>query len=248
MMSHSFEELGTERESKRRRRGKNKEMDPRSLAPSSLNRTTFEAKYPHIRLELMKEKIGKFSCSEIMDVKVLRYLMQYIYKTVHGNKDIWYAIDGQPENSEMASRPLHLTFFACLSKLSKAFLVLKNKRKSEKQEENEAKELEEEEVAPHLQIMESLHPQFPTDQVSTYSTEGTIFNHEVRSGKGIPNIMVKAFCKTFLREKDLDPTSRMIVSYATEAKKLRTMIILDLKDDASVSQFYFPFYFLINLK
>jgi hypothetical protein len=83
--------------------------------------------------------------------------MEYIYTIVHGNQDIWYATDGLPENSEMTSRPLHLTFFACLSTLSKALLVFKKKRKSKKQEENEAKELEEEEVAPHLQIMESLY-------------------------------------------------------------------------------------------
>jgi hypothetical protein len=243
-------------------------MDPRSLGAGSLDQSAFQAKFPHIRVRMMKEYIGKFSCSQIMDITTLRCLMEYMYTTIEANKNIWYGVNGLPDRSEMAAQPLHFAFFACLSKLSKAFFVLKKKRRSElhdaetkgkkkqskgqkrkrsKQEEKESNKLEDE-VFAHVQIIDSFYPRFPTNKDFVSSAESVMFDHEVKSGERSSGIMVKAFCKNFLKEKKLDPTNRLTVSYASSIEKLRSIMIVELIDDGWVSGICFSFYFVIKFK
>jgi hypothetical protein len=68
--------------------------------------------------------------------------------------------------------------------------------------------LKDEVVPVHLEVSDKINPTILNEQdypSSQSSTEGSICNHEVRSDKGIPDIMVKTFCKKYLREKNLDP-------------------------------------------
>jgi hypothetical protein len=120
------------------------------------------------------------------------------------------------------------------------------------QEEGKEMVILKDKVAPfHLEVSDTINPTNLTESdylSSQSSTKGSMCNHEVNIGSGTPDIMVKTFCKRYLRKNNLDPTLPRTVREAAFDKKLRTVMIIKLKDDYLVSQISFPFKVSINGK
>ena len=244
-----------EEESKRKKRKMGSSSftrDPRSLPASSLDLDSFKYQFPLIEVCTRDSLKGKFSISEFMDVEALECFTSHIFATLEASKGVWY---GQSMGGgELASRPLHLILFGCICKLSKSYSVFKKSKKLNQEDvqkkiedEQQRGEIEDNEAGTtitHLQVRDNVNPQTSGGQDSTSSessTEGSIFNHEGSCPKGIPDIMVKTFCKRFLKEKQLDPTSQDTVIDAIFKEKLRTKAIIELKEDEQVSLLFYLF-------
>jgi hypothetical protein len=212
--------------------GKRKKVgDPRSLPASSLDQDSFELQFPFIDVKAMKNIQGKFSRDEFMDIDTLECFVKHIFLTLGAHTGLWYGTEGRLMGGELASWPIHLIFFGCLCKLSKAYLDFKKERGKEKLEQEDI-------VTTLLHVRDTLNPQSSSVQVSPSSessTEGSICNHEGKTSKGVPDIMIKTFFKSFLREQNLNPTNPETVKAALTTKKLRTIAIIELKEDVQVS-------------
>ena len=229
---------------------------PASPPPSAFVIKSFRINYPWINIQSMEENMGKFSCTEFMDIDALSCFMEYIFFSMEGNKDTWYGREGFTLSGERTSRPLHLSFFASLCTLSKAFWSFKKMKKELKQRRDDQKQKEEvkqgqkqmekssdEVISTHLQVSNNTDQDSPD---SASSTEGVIYNHEVKSGRGFADIMITGFNKQFLRENGLDPIGQKTVMKAFLAGKLRTTSVIELKDD-SVSLILFTLIFKLSL-
>ena len=229
---------------------------PRSPPPSALDIHSFRLNYPCINVDFMRENMGKFSCTEFMDIDALGCFMEYIFLSIEEYNNMWYGTKGYTMSSEMVSRPLHLNFFASLCKLSKAFWSFNKMKKSKpqdveeerrddqkgknqvKQEQKQVEKSSDEVISTHLQVSDSTNRDSPD---SASSTEGVIYNHEVKCGRGFPDIMIRGFNKKYLREKGLDPRDKKIVKKALLHGKLRTTAIIELKDDSVSFSSFLPY-------
>jgi hypothetical protein len=107
--SRSPIERTIEEESKGKKRHSSK--DTRLVPRSSLDKETFETKFPHINVNIRGQNVSKFSYFTIMSKDVLKCLMQYIFSVLEANTGVWYGAERYLASTMMPSRHLHLTFF-----------------------------------------------------------------------------------------------------------------------------------------
>jgi hypothetical protein len=193
----------------------------RSVPPSSLNAETFLLKFPLITL-CMSMNDGKFGSSDFMDSEAFLLFVNYIYLKLEEHKGVCFNVSGHTMSSEQSSRPMQLMFFECFCKLLKAYFLYKKRKKETSDLERAQREITEEEkkeeeddiVLTHLEVggSENVEKQnFKSARSSGSSIQGLLFNHEGNIGRGVPEIVVKTFPNTFLREYNLNPLEEQTV-------------------------------------